>query len=143
MAEWLHRSIVLETGETALEQVRAFIGAPYLWGGMTVRGIDCSGLVHIANRRIGRLVPRDAHLQELAGIPIDTDDVSPGDLITYGQPDSPLEGKAVHIAIWVGDGKIIHASGRKETRRVLLEEEPAHLIPRRRKLFRLSNTRPG
>jgi hypothetical protein len=40
---------------------QAYLGAPYEWGGMTERGIDCSGLVHMAHRRIGRLVPRDAH----------------------------------------------------------------------------------
>ena len=44
----------------------AYLGAPYLWGGMSERGINCSGLVHMAFRRLGRLVPRDAHEQEAA-----------------------------------------------------------------------------
>ena len=50
-----------------LEEARGYLGAPYLWGGMTYAGIDCSGLVHMAYRRLGRLVPRDADEQEDAG----------------------------------------------------------------------------
>ena len=45
---------------SAIEEARRYLGAPYEWGGMTERGIDCSGLVHMAYRGLGRLVPRDA-----------------------------------------------------------------------------------
>jgi gamma-D-glutamyl-L-lysine dipeptidyl-peptidase len=52
-------------------------------GGLTERGIDCSGLVHMAYRRIGRSVPRDADQQEQAGTAVD--EPPPGDLVTYGE----------------------------------------------------------
>ena len=50
-----------------LDVARSYLGAPYLWGGLTEGGIDCSGLVHMAYRRLGRLVPRDAAQQERGG----------------------------------------------------------------------------
>jgi gamma-D-glutamyl-L-lysine dipeptidyl-peptidase len=90
-----------------VEVARTYLGAPYEWGGMTERGIDCSGLVHMAYRRIGRVVPRDADQQEAAADPVDESDARPGDLVCFGEP-----GEAHHIAFWLGDGRILHATGR-------------------------------
>src|SRR5262249_16518495 len=70
-----------------VREARAFLGAPYLWGGLTRHGIDCSGLVHMSYRRLGRLVPRDSAQQEQAGGPVPDDELRPGDLITYGDGD--------------------------------------------------------
>ena len=100
-----------------VEEARAYLGSPYEWGGMTERGIDCSGLVHMAYRRLGRLVPRDAHQQEAAGTPLEESQLEPGDLVCFGP-----EGKAHHIAFWLGDGRILHATQREGTSKVL--EEP-------------------
>ena len=115
----------------AVEEARTFLGAPYEWGGMTAGGIDCSGLVHMAYRRLGLLVPRDADQQERAGHPVAEDDLRPGDLVTYGEETT------THIAFWLGDGRILHATQREDANGVVDEPEPADLRARRRRLIRL------
>jgi cell wall-associated NlpC family hydrolase len=100
-----------------VEEARAYLGAPYEWGGLTDRGIDCSGLVHVAYRRLGRLVPRDAHQQEAVGEPIEERDARPGDLVFLGPP-----GRAHHVAFWLGDGRILHATGREDVSGVVEED---------------------
>jgi cell wall-associated NlpC family hydrolase len=109
-----------------VEEARAYLGAPYLWGGMTERGIDCSGLVHMAWRRLGRIVPRDADQQEEAAVTVT--EPRYGDLATYGRE------AATHIAFWLGEGRILHAAG---SRFVVEEEEPEALQEVRRGFARL------
>lgn len=132
------RAEALEAGEgtlpaaadgSPLEVARSYLDAPYLWGGMTERGIDCSGLVHMAYRSLGRLVPRDSWQLEAAGQEVA--DARPGDLITYGGE------RADHIAFWLGDGRILHSVGRAESGGVVEEAEPESLRARRRKVVRL------
>jgi cell wall-associated NlpC family hydrolase len=138
------REDVLEAGEAdrswlpqpsarnVLDEARIFLGSPYLWGGMTERGIDCSGLVHMAYRRLGRLVPRDADQQEAAGTPLAESDLCPGDLVTYGEAE-----RATHIAFWLGSGRILHSTERDGVNGVIEEAEPADLQAKRRRLVRL------
>jgi cell wall-associated NlpC family hydrolase len=119
-----------------VEHARSLLGTRYEWGGMTSAGIDCSGLVHMAFRACGRLVPRDADQQEEAGARVSPAELRAGDLVTYG----PAEG-ADHVAFWLGDGRILHATGREGVDGVVEEEEPSELRARRRALVRLDD--PG
>jgi hypothetical protein len=118
-------------GLRPLEVARSLLGSPYAWGGLSATGIDCSGLVHLAYRLTGRLVPRDAWQQEQAGTPVTERDMAAGDLLTFGTTD-----RANHIAFWIGEGWILHATGR-DSLGVVEEREPAALSESRRTIMRL------
>jgi cell wall-associated NlpC family hydrolase len=125
--EWLQPVAV-----DPVEHARTLLGTRYEWGGMTSAGIDCSGLVHMAFRSCGRLVPRDADQQEEAAEPLLEAEVRTGDLVTYGSADG-----ADHIAFWVGRRRILHATGREGVDCVVEEAEPAELGVLRRAFVRL------
>ena len=129
---WVREDEVSGVEGDPVEEARRYLGTPYLWGGMTERGIDCSGLVHMSYRWLGRLVPRDADEQEAAGTTVDIDDLQRGDLITYGDEDN-----TTHIAFWVGDGQILHSTEREDANGVVEELEPGELRAMRRRLIRL------
>ena len=130
---WVREKALARRDGDPVAEARAYLGAPYLWGGMTERGIDCSGLVHMAYRRLGLLVPRDADQQEAAGTTVSAEELRPGDLVTYGD-----ERETTHVAFWLGDGRILHATEREGVNGVLEEPEPAELGARRRGYRRLS-----
>lgn len=114
------------TGYNVLAEARAYLGAPYEWGGMSERGIDCSGLVHMAFRRVGIVVPRDSWQQEEAGEPVPEGNLEPGDVPCYPG----------HVAFWVGEGRLLHASAREGLQEVVEEPEPPELAAERRSIRR-------
>jgi cell wall-associated NlpC family hydrolase len=118
-----------------LVEARAFLGSPYEWGGLTTTGIDCSGLVHMAFRASGRLVPRDSWQQEAVGSEVAPGAECPGDLVFYGEAK-----RADHVAFWLGEGRILHATAR-DGLGVVEEPEPPELAARRRGVKRLIPSR--
>jgi len=118
-----------------VEAARSLLASPYVWGGMTRAGIDCSGLVHMAWRATGVLVPRDAWQQEAAASPVPPGEERRGDLVFYGNAE-----RADHVSIWLGEGRILHATAR-DGLGVVEETEPEALRARRRGVGRLSAPR--
>lgn len=99
----------LGTVEQVFETARSFLDTPYLWGGMTPFGIDCSGYTYTVLRAHGILLPRDAGPQlNASGLPrVSADDLAPGDLLFYSHV--PGGERIRHVALYLGRGRGIHA----------------------------------
>ena len=94
--------------EMMVDYAKLLLVAPYLWGGRTAMGIDCSGLVQICARMAGLLLPRDASQQVKEGeLVYFLQETQIGDLAFFGDED----GIITHVGIVMGDEQIIHCSG--------------------------------
>jgi cell wall-associated NlpC family hydrolase len=99
-------------GETALPRTRtnlvrtaqSFTGLPYLWGGLSGFGLDCSGLTWLDFRAHGQVIPRDALPQSRHGKPVGRTALRRGDLIFYA-----TNGLVHHVTMYAGDGKMVEA----------------------------------
>jgi hypothetical protein len=101
-----------------LALARRLLDTVYLWGGMSVHGIDCSGLVHLAWRRSGVRLPRDASDQADATEPVPPGTERPGDLYFFARPGRPVH----HVGFVSDRGRMLHACYKQ--RRVVEEPMP-------------------
>lgn len=92
--------------ETLREQIVAnamkYLGVPYVWGGTTPYGFDCSGLVQYVYNESGVSISRTTYTQQAQATPISFAELKPGDLVFWG-------GSAYHVGIYIGEGQYIHA----------------------------------
>jgi cell wall-associated NlpC family hydrolase len=90
----------------SIELAKRFLGLPYLWGGRSTFGYDCSGFTQMLVRSRGTIMPRDADLQAAwSGVAVvDRKDLQPGDLLFFGSSVKHI----THTGMYIGDGQFIH-----------------------------------
>lgn len=110
---WLHNQ---DNSPSALvDTSKKLMGVPYLWGGTSTKGMDCSGFTKTIYFMNGMIIPRDASQQVHTGTPIDDvgdfKKLEEGDLLFFGKKatDTTAE-KVVHVGMWIGNNEFIHAS---------------------------------
>lgn len=102
-----------------VETARKFHGIPYLWGGMSSKNIDCSGLICNVYFMNGIQLPRDSNMQSQIGREVTTefvsDDLEPGDLLFFGRKaTSNTKEHVTHVAMYIGNDEFIHSAGYRE-----------------------------
>ncbi len=105
------------TGDALVKTALKFNGIPYLWGGLSSKAIDCSGFTSTIYFLNGIVLQRDASQQTKYGKEITTDfsykKLQPGDLLFFGRKsNNSLAEKVTHVAMYIGNGKFIHSSGK-------------------------------
>ncbi|MFT9848802.1 C40 family peptidase [Aneurinibacillus sp. REN35] len=94
-------------GQRIVEAGRMFLDLPYLWGGLSSFGYDCSGFAYSMHRSQGITIPRDASDQAQYGWSIPTAELEPGDLLFFAREEG--KGAVHHVGIYAGDGMMIHS----------------------------------
>lgn len=97
-----------------IETAKRFLGFPYLWGGTSIKGMDCSGFTKTCYYLNGVVLPRDASQQARTGENVDIKDnfskLQPADLLFFGNFKENKE-HVSHVGIYIGNGEFIHSSG--------------------------------
>ena len=94
--------------EQAVDTAKSYIGVPYVWGGTTPNGFDCSGLMQYVYKKIGVNISRTTSTQINDGRAVSKDELKQGDLILFGSP-------VHHVGMYIGNGQFIHAPQTGET----------------------------
>jgi len=97
-----------QTREVVIETAKKYLGGPYLWGGRSYFGNDCSGFTQIVYRMCGYNLPRDASQQAEQGLLVSfIEEAKPGDIAFFENE----EGSIIHVGILLNNHQIIHSSG--------------------------------
>ena len=113
-----------EENQSAAQQIvsaaYSFLGIPYVWGGTTTAGFDCSGMVQAAHAAAGISIPRVSWDQGTAGVEVSASEALPGDIVYYGW----------HVGIYIGNGQMIHAPEEGDVVKISTVDWAAHTFVR-------------
>ena len=113
-----------EENQSAAQQILSaaysFLGIPYVWGGTTTAGFDCSGMVQAAHAAAGISIPRVSWDQGAAGVEVSASEALPGDIVYYGW----------HVGIYIGNGQMIHAPEEGDVVKISTVDWAAHTFVR-------------
>lgn len=126
------------TPEELIENAKCMMGLPYLWGGTSEKGVDCSGFTKTIYYLSGVIIPRDASQQVNEGELVDTEQdfgkLQPGDLLFFGtRATAEKKERITHVAMYIGNGEYIHSAGRVKINS--LEEDKDNFSPYRFNTF--------
>lgn len=96
----------LSAGERVVQIAEQFLGTPYVYGGSTPAGFDCSGFTSYVFKQLGYTLYRSSYQQIDNGIPVSKSELMPGDLLLFKKPGAS---RIHHVGIYVGDGMMIHS----------------------------------
>ncbi|MBT8490148.1 MAG: C40 family peptidase [Deltaproteobacteria bacterium] len=96
--------------DTLRRSVESFIGTPYVWGGNTRRGVDCSGFTRLVMYENGYRIPRVSRDQAKAGTSVYKNNLKLGDLVFF---DTKGRGRITHVGLYLGGNLLVHASSSK------------------------------
>ena len=119
---WIQRKVAMverewrmkldQSPEAVLATAKSMLGFPYIWAGMSPKGMDCSGYVRTVLFMHDIIIPRDAGPQSKVGETIeDRDALQPGDLVFFGSRRENGRPRVSHVGFYLGDKKFIHSLG--------------------------------
>ncbi len=126
--------------ENIIATAKSFLGRPYVWGGTSGKGVDCSGFTKMVFYLNGVQIARDASQQVHAGVEITADNklsnLKAGDLLFFGRAATPEKKERIsHVGIYLGNGEFIHSSGDAGVKIESLYSDAPNYAEHRRKSF--------
>lgn len=91
---------------SVLKEAKRHVGTPYVWGGSTPRGFDCSGFVQYVYKKKGKTLPRTSTSMKWKTKPVAKKNIKKGDLLFFATYKKSVS----HVGIYMGEGKVIHSA---------------------------------